>query len=247
MTKEDSIQMEGKVIETLPNTMFRVELENGHVVTAHISGRMRKNYIRILTGDNVTVELTPYDLSKGRIVFRGRTSILWWTPDPRLILDPQRLHVGHTLRRTLRRGNFEIRFDTCFETVIRACAEPRNGERGTWITPAMIAAYVALRHQGVAHSIEVWRATKLVGGLYGIALGAAFFGESMFSREPGASKLALHALCRYLLPWANALIDCQLPSRHLLSLGAERVSRETFVRSLATALAAPTPWPARNL
>ncbi len=179
--------------------------------------------------------------------YEAEQPILWWTPNPRLILDPQRLHVGHTLRRTLRRGDFEIRFDTCFETVIRACAEPRNGERGTWITPAMIAAYVALHHQGVAHSVEVWRATKLVGGLYGIALGAAFFGESMFSREPGASKLALHALCRYLLPWANALIDCQLPSQHLLGLGAERVSRETFVHALATALAAPTPWPARNL
>jgi leucyl/phenylalanyl-tRNA--protein transferase len=179
--------------------------------------------------------------------YEAEQPILWWTPDPRLILDPQRLHVGRTLRRALHRGDFEIRFDTCFETVIRACAEPRNGERGTWITPAMIAAYVALHHQGVAHSVEVRRATKLVGGLYGIALGAAFFGESMFSREPGASKLALHALCHYLLPWANALIDCQLPSRHLLGLGAELVSRKTFVRALATALAAPAPWSVRNL
>jgi len=168
--------------------------------------------------------------------------ILWWTPDPRLVLFPQRFHLGRTLRRTLRRADFDIRFDTGFGDVIRACAAPRDGEPGTWITPEMIAAYQALHHRGTAHSVEVWRDGELIGGLYGIAMGAAFFGESMFSRAPGASSLALYALCERLLAYANAFIDCQVPSRHLIGLGAERVSRREFKRIRDTAVDGPGPW-----
>ncbi|MGA7966360.1 MAG: leucyl/phenylalanyl-tRNA--protein transferase [Gammaproteobacteria bacterium] len=168
--------------------------------------------------------------------------ILWWTPDPRLILLPQRFHAGHTLRRALRRGDFDIRFDSCFDAVIRTCAAPRGDEDGTWITPEMIAAYGMLHQQGFAHSVEVWRDSELIGGLYGIAMGTAFFGESMFSRESGASKLALHALCQRLQPWPDAFIDCQVSSRHLLGLGAELVPRLAFARMCATAVGTPGPW-----
>lgn len=168
--------------------------------------------------------------------------ILWWTPDPRLILLPARFHAGRHVRRALRRRDFEIRFDTGFDAVIRACAAPRGDGNGTWITANMIAAYSALHEQGVAHSVEVWRHSKPIGGLYGIALGTAFFGESMFSRESGASTLALHALCQRLLPWPNAFIDCQVPSRHLLGLGAERVSRLAFKNMRETAVDTPGPW-----
>ncbi|MGH8126784.1 MAG: leucyl/phenylalanyl-tRNA--protein transferase [Gammaproteobacteria bacterium] len=168
--------------------------------------------------------------------------LLWWTPDPRLILLPQHLHVGRTLRRALRHGGFEIRFDTNFDAVIRACAAPRRDENGTWITPEMIAAYAALHQQAFAHSVEVWRDKELIGGLYGIALGTAFFGESMFSRESDASKLALHALCQRLQPWPNAFIDCQIPSRHLLGLGAELVPRPAFAVMRIAGVDTPGPW-----
>lgn len=193
------------------------------------------------------------DLSPGRLIaaygrgifpwYEAGQPILWWTPDPRLILLPNRFHVGRTLRRTLRRADYGIRFDTCFETVIRACAAPRKGEPGTWITPGMIAAYETLHRRGTAHSVEVWRAGELIGGLYGIAMGSAFFGESMFSRSPGASKLALHALCERLLEYPNAFIDCQVSSRHLIGLGAEPVSRREFNRMRDAAVDSPGPWP----
>lgn len=167
--------------------------------------------------------------------------ILWWTPDPRLILFPHRFRASRTLRRTLRRSDFDIRFDTCFDTVIRACAAPRDSGPGTWITPEMIAAYGVLHQQGFAHSVEVWSDSGLIGGLYGIALGTAFFGESMFSIESGASKLALHALCQRLQPWPNAFIDCQVSSRHLLALGAEPVPRTEFARMCADAVKCAGP------
>ena len=169
--------------------------------------------------------------------------ILWWTPDPRLILRPERLHIGRTLRRMLRRGGFEIRCDTAFAAVIRACAAPRASQDGrTWITAGMIDAYVELHRRGDAHSVEVWHEEKLIGGLYGIALGAAFFGESMFSRKPGASKLALHALCRRLEASSHALVDCQVVSPHLLGLGAEAVTREAFTQLHMAAISSPGPW-----
>lgn len=168
--------------------------------------------------------------------------VLWWTPDPRLVLYPERFHLGRTLRKRLRKNDFAIRADTAFAEVVGACAAPRPGQPRTWITPAMVAAYVRLHEMGIAHSLEVWMGESLVGGLYGIALGAVFFGESMFSRATDASKLALHALCRRMRASEAALIDCQVASAHLLSLGAELVSRRHFVGALERALAAPSPW-----
>ncbi len=172
--------------------------------------------------------------------------ILWWTPEPRLILRPARLHVGRTFRKRIRRGDYTLRYDKDFSSVIHACAEPREGSGGTWITPEMIDAYVQLHRLGVAHSVEVWRENCLVGGLYGLALGAVFFGESMFSRDTDASKLALHALCESGKSNVTALIDCQVPSRHLVNLGAELVSRAEFANMLQSALDAPAPWPFQN-
>ena len=169
--------------------------------------------------------------------------LLWWTPDPRLVLRPRRFHAGRNLRRLLRRGVYSVSFDRCFESVIRACAEPRGDDAGTWITPEMIDAYAALHQQGVAHSVEVWAEGELAGGLYGIALGAVFFGESMFSRTTGASKIALHALCAQIYTDEAALIDCQVPSRHLMSLGAELLPRRDFVELLRHAIGGRCPWP----
>ncbi len=168
--------------------------------------------------------------------------ILWWTPEPRCVLEPREFHVSRSLRRTMNRGEFEIDFDTAFSDIIRACAEPREPGGGTWITREMIDAYEALHSQGTAHSIEVRREGKLIGGLYGVAIGAAFFGESMFSRLPDASKVALAALRARLAPIPTALVDCQVVSTHLLSLGARTIPRVEFRRRLAAALAAPNPF-----
>jgi len=168
--------------------------------------------------------------------------ILWWTPDPRLIIDPRRFHVSRSLRRTLNRGRFRIRVDTAFEAVVAACAGPRRDTHGTWITPAMRAAYVRLAELGHAHSIEAWLDDHLAGGVYGVALGAAFFGESMFSRATDASKVALHALCERLAPCPASLLDGQVPSAHLLSLGGELTSRADFLGRLDAAVSAPGPW-----
>ena len=171
--------------------------------------------------------------------------ILWWTPDPRLVLDPRGLRVSRSLRRILRSGRFRVTLNRNFAAVMTACAAPRRNSDGTWITPAMVRAYRQLHTMGHAHSIEVWERDGLAGGLYGVALGAAFFGESMFSRESNASKVALAHLCALLAPLEPALVDCQVPSRHLLGLGAEPVPRSLFRERLRLALAAAGPaWPA---
>lgn len=168
--------------------------------------------------------------------------ILWWTPDPRCVLDPRDFHISRSLRRKLRRKEFEIRFDTDFAAVIHGCAAPREPDGDTWITPEMIRAYEHLHKHGDAHSIEVHRDGRLIGGLYGVAIGAAFFGESMFSRETDASKAALAALCKRLASTPAALIDCQVASAHLLGLGARTVPRVEFRRRLDVAIAALGPW-----
>src|SRR5690348_1277259 len=154
--------------------------------------------------------------------------VLWWSPDPRAVLFPDEFRCTRSLAKTLRNGGFESAIDSDFPQVISACAAPRPQSVGTWITPEMMAAYVELHRRGYAHSIETWRGRELVGGLYGVRLGGVFFGESMFSRESDASKVALAhlvALCR-----SNAIvaIDCQLPSRHLASLGARTIPRTQF-------------------
>lgn len=166
---------------------------------------------------------------------------LWWSPDPRVVLFPERIRVTRSLRKRAANGGFTVTVDTAFEAVIRACAEPRNDQPGTWITAEMIEAYVTLHRQHTAHSVEVWQAGELVGGLYGVSLGRIFFGESMFSRRPDASKVALLWLARQLRAWGFPVIDCQVGSAHLTSLGAEPISRDAFVALLAQHAGAPAP------
>ena len=171
--------------------------------------------------------------------------ILWWSPDPRMVLFPAELKVSRSLSRTLRRNDFEIRTDTAFRRVMEACGEPRPGQDGTWITAQMVEAYSTLHRQGTAHSVETWRDGELVGGLYGIALGRMFFGESMFSRATDASKVALVALVRQLFDWNFGMIDCQMKTAHLASLGAREIPRAEFARRLRELVhyaAVPGPW-----
>jgi leucyl/phenylalanyl-tRNA---protein transferase len=164
--------------------------------------------------------------------------ILWWSPDPRAVLYPEKLKISRSLRKTLKRGQLRVVFDSCFREVMLACAAPREQYPGggTWITDDMVVAYTRLHAMGYAHSIETWQENRLVGGLYGVALGGVFFGESMFAREADASKVALVALVSKLREWKFALIDCQIPSAHLTSLGAEEISRPIFLTELTRAL-----------
>jgi leucyl/phenylalanyl-tRNA--protein transferase len=165
--------------------------------------------------------------------------ILWWSPDPRLVLFPDRLHVSRSLRRTLRRDGFRVSLDRDFAAVIQACAAPRPAADGTWILPEMAQAYGRLHALGLAHSAECWRGGELVGGLYGVAIGRTFFGESMFSRATDASKVALVHLVRRLSAWGFALVDCQVYTPHLASLGAVEIPRAEFLRRLAEAVDQP--------
>lgn len=167
--------------------------------------------------------------------------ILWWTPDPRSVLFPGELHVSRSLRRSLRRSGYRLAVNHDFAGVMRACAAPREGQRGTWINADMQRAYRRLHDEGWAHSIEVYDGEELVGGLYGVLLGGAFFGESMFSLRPDASKIALVALARALASHPGALIDCQVESGHLNSLGARNLSRLDFEQRLAQTLSQRGP------
>jgi leucyl/phenylalanyl-tRNA---protein transferase len=160
--------------------------------------------------------------------------VWWWSPDPRAVFDPGSLHVSRSLRRTLRRGGLRCTVDTAFARVVEGCAD-RPGE-GTWITPAMAGAYARLHALGIAHSVEVWAGERLVGGVYGVALGAAFMGESMFSRVPDASKVALVHLDALLVRHGYDLFDAQLPTEHLVRMGARVVPRAEFLDRLAAAL-----------
>lgn len=197
------------------------------------------------------------DLRPGRLLAAYRNGIfpwyndgqpiLWWSPDPRAVLLPAQLRISRSLRKTLRSGEFRVTIDEGFDDVIRACAGPRskypNG--GTWITGAMHDAYVELYRLGHAHSFETRRDGRLVGGLYGVALGAVFFGESMFSRESDASKVALVYAVRQLQRWGYTLIDCQLPSAHLERMGAQAIPRVDYLALLQAALTRrgrENPW-----
>jgi leucyl/phenylalanyl-tRNA--protein transferase len=161
--------------------------------------------------------------------------VLWWSPDPREVLFPVEFHHSRSLTRALRTRGFEYHVDRDFEAVLAACAAPRRGSPGTWITAEMHAAYLALHHRGIAHSAEIWRAGRLVGGVYGVRLGQVFFGESMFSRERDGSKAALDGLVRQCLADGTVVIDCQQPSAHLRSLGSRAIPRKEFVALLAQA------------
>jgi leucyl/phenylalanyl-tRNA--protein transferase len=162
--------------------------------------------------------------------------VLWWSPDPREVLFPPEFHVSRSLARALRTRGFEYRVDAAFEAVIDACAAPRDGSPGTWITGDMREAYVELHRRGIAHSCEIWRGERLVGGVYGVRLGALFFGESMFSVERDASKAALAGLVRDCIADGTELIDCQMPSAHLRSLGSRALPRSEFLKRLRQAI-----------
>jgi leucyl/phenylalanyl-tRNA--protein transferase len=165
--------------------------------------------------------------------------LLWFSPDPRFVLLPARAHIARSLRKRMRKNPFEIRFDTAFGEVIRACAETRRpGQRGTWIIEELVEGYEALHALGFAHSIEAWRDGTLVGGLYGVGLGRVFFGESMFAHEPDASKCAFATLLAQLCAWRFQLIDCQVHTEHLERFGAEEVPRSEFLALLRTAVGA---------
>jgi leucyl/phenylalanyl-tRNA--protein transferase len=165
--------------------------------------------------------------------------ILWWSPNPRAVLFPDQLRVSRSLRKTIKKENYTITFDQAFNEVIHACAAPRSASNGTWITPQMANAYCELHHQGLAHSVEAWQNGVLVGGLYGIALGKVFFGESMFSRATDASKVAFVYLVTQLQRWGFHVIDCQITTSHLVSLGATEIQRPRFVELLAHATKLP--------
>jgi leucyl/phenylalanyl-tRNA--protein transferase len=167
--------------------------------------------------------------------------ILWWSPDPRTVLFPDKLHVSRSLKRSLRPGLFSVTLDRRFRDVMQQCAGPRlqYPDGGTWITAEMLEAYTRLHELGYAHSVETWQEGQLVGGLYGVALGGAFFAESMFTRVPDASKVGLVFLVRQLHAWGFRIVDCQQSSLHVMRFGAEEISRRNFLDYLAAALTLP--------
>jgi len=191
------------------------------------------------------------DLSSDRLLAAYRAGIfpwysddqpiLWWSPDPRLTLDLNDFKRSRSLAKTLRKGMFKVTLDRVFDDVIAACAVvPRDGQKGTWITPEMQAAYIELHGLGYAHSVETWFEGQLVGGLYGVSLGKAFFGESMFHHKTDASKVALATLVDKLKGWGFRFIDSQMTTEHMLSLGAKEISRRIFLKQLQGSLRFPT-------
>lgn len=200
------------------------------------------------------------DLSEQRLLYAYRHGIfpwyedgqpiLWWSPNPRCIIRPNQFHVSRRLRRDLRKSQFEVSFNQAFSDVITACAGERAGQQGTWITADMALAYQNLHTSGWAHSVEVWSDGELCGGIYGLAIGKVFFGESMFSRQSNASKLAMLVLCAELDKAGFVVLDCQVESPHLMSLGAELLGREKFADLLCIACKSQSrfgPLPAERL
>jgi leucyl/phenylalanyl-tRNA--protein transferase len=169
--------------------------------------------------------------------FTNGSPILWWSPDPRLVLEPSKLRISKSLEKVIKKGLFTITLDQAFDAVIRGCAETKRRDgKGTWIVEDMVQAYEALHEAGFAHSVESWCEGKLVGGIYGVSLGNAFFGESMFYRAKDASKVAFVHLVRLLEHWGFALIDCQITTPHLVSFGAHEIPRSQFLGLLKSAL-----------
>lgn len=191
-------------------------------------------------GGDLDPERILYAYSQGIFPwFQPGCPILWWSPNPRLILFPEDFNLSRSLKKTLKKP-FSYSIDTVFPEIIKACATYSNRENNTWITKDMIAAYTTLHQMGYAHSFEVWQDEKLVGGLYGISLGKAFFGESMFHSVTDASKLALYYLCITMKKWEFDFIDCQMPTTHLLKMGAKAISRAHFLGLLSRSLQHPT-------
>lgn len=178
--------------------------------------------------------------------FEEGQPILWWSPDPRCVLAPADLHVSRRLRQEIRSSRAELRFNTAFDRVVRACAGKRRSQQGTWITSDMIRAYQNLHDTGWAHSAEIWDDDELIGGVYGLGIGRVFFGESMFSARSNASKMALLGLTGHMLAQDLELLDCQVASPHLFTLGAKMIPRVEFAALLATACDPPVRqehWP----
>lgn len=173
--------------------------------------------------------------------FSAGQPILWWSPSPRMVLYPGELHVSRSLRKSLRNKGFEVSINRAFDAVIQGCAGPRRGQPDTWLVPGMIDAYSKLHEAGYAHSFEVWHEDFLVGGLYGVALGQVFFGESMFSRRANASKIALVLLAEHAQTLPLRLIDCQIHTDHLSTLGAREIRRDQFRRELSHAIDTRSP------
>src|SRR6266545_3923830 len=196
----------------------------------------------LAVGGDLTPERLLLAYSLGIFPWYGeRLPILWHSPDPRMVLEAEKLLLSRSLRKELRRGRYQVRLDTAFEEVIRGCAEtPRPGQDGTWLTDEMVEAYLRLHRLGYAHSAEAWRGDELAGGLYGVSLGGAFFGESMFARAPDASKAAFAVLVGQLARWNIRLIDCQVHTEHMARFGAELWPRAIFLRALTAALERPT-------
>lgn len=172
--------------------------------------------------------------------------ILWWSPDPRCVMRPPDLHISRRLRQEMRKSTAQLRFNHAFTDVIRACAGERKSQQGTWITQDMIAAYERLHGDGWAHSIEIWQDDELTGGVYGLCIGKVFFGESMFSAKPNASKIALLGLTKHMQEYDLDLIDCQVVSQHLITLGASVIPRSEFTQIIDQACDPPNPhgsWP----
>lgn len=165
--------------------------------------------------------------------FNDGDPILWWSPDPRTVLRPSRVHVSHSLKKRLKKAAYCVTLDRAFAGVLDGCAAPRPGDNGTWLSAAMRRAYTALHNAGLAHSVEVWMDGELAGGVYGVAIGRMFFGESMFARRTDASKIGIVVLAAQLDRWKFPLIDCQLETPHLMSLGAEHMTRRRFVHEIA--------------
>ena len=193
----------------------------------------------LAVGGDLSAERLLRAYAAGIFPWYNEPPILWWSPDPRMALAPEDLRINRSLAKALRRQDYAIRFDTAFPAVIRACASPRARQPGTWISAEMIAAYEELFHRGYAHSVEAWQDGVLVGGLYGVALGGAFFGESMFSMVSYASKIAFVSLTARLAAAQFVLIDCQVPSEHMASLGARLMPRRVFLHELRRAVRLP--------
>ena len=188
----------------------------------------------IAIGGDLSVERLTQAYRKGIFPWYDDSQpILWWSPDPRMVLYPAQLNVSRSLKKTLRKKTFTFSYDRAFPQVIEACSQARAGQPGTWITENMKNAYTRLHQQGVAHSFESWLDNQLVGGLYGLAIGKVFFGESMFSRINDASKAAFTMSVQCLIDWGYELIDCQVESEHLARFGAINISRKQFTRQLA--------------